>query len=68
MGILAAVMVPHPPLIVPEVGRGEEKKINDTIIGFTKATELIAELAPQTIVIFSPHSAYYSDYFHISPG
>jgi len=26
MGILAAVMVPHPPLIVPEVGRGEEKK------------------------------------------
>ncbi len=46
MGILAAVMVPHPPLIVPEVGRGEEKKINDTIIGFTKATELIAELAP----------------------
>ena len=39
MGILAAVMVPHPPLIVPEVGRGEEK--NDTIIGFTKATELI---------------------------
>ena len=68
MSILAAVMVPHPPLIVPEVGRGEEKKINDTIIGFTKATELIAELAPQTIVIFSPHSAYYSDYFHISPG
>ena len=68
MGILAAVMVPHPPLIVHEVGRGDEKKINDTIIGFTKPTELIAELAPQTIVIFSPHSAYYSDYFHISPG
>ena len=29
-GILAAVMVPHPPLIVPEVGRGEEKKIQKT--------------------------------------
>ena len=68
MGILAAVMVPHPPLIVPEVGRGEEEKIKDTIRGFTKATELIARLKPETIVIISPHSAYYSDYFHISPG
>ena len=68
MGILAAVMVPHPPLIVPEVGRGEEEKIKDTIKGFTEAAELIAGLSPVTIVIFSPHSAYYSDYFHISPG
>lgn len=68
MGILAAVMVPHPPLIVPEVGRGEEEKINDTISGFTKAAELIAERKPETVVILSPHSAYYSDHFHISPG
>ncbi len=68
MGVLAAVMVPHPPLIVPEVGRGEELKIEATIRGFTKATELIAGLNPETILIFSPHSAYYSDYFHISPG
>lgn len=68
MGILAAVMVPHPPLIVPEVGKGEEVKIKDTIRGLTKAAELIAGLKPETVVIFSPHSAYYSDYFHISPG
>ena len=31
MGIAAAFMVPHPPLIVPDVGKGEEKKIMDTI-------------------------------------
>ena len=68
MGILAAVMVPHPPLIIPEVGRGEEEKIKETTAGFTKAAELIARLEPETIVILSPHSAFYSDYFHISPG
>ncbi len=68
MGILAAVMVPHPPLIVPEVGRGEEEKIKDTIRSFTKAAELIAGLKPETVLILSPHSAFYSDYFHISPG
>ena len=68
MGILAAVMVPHPPLIVPEVGRGEEEKIKDTVRGFARAAEVIAGMEPETVVILSPHSAFYSDYFHISPG
>ena len=26
MGIIAAYMVPHPPLIIPQVGRGGEKE------------------------------------------
>lgn len=68
MTILAAVMVPHPPLIVPEVGKGEELKIKDTIAGFTKAMDLVAGLKPETVVILSPHTTMYSDYFHISPG
>ena len=31
MAILGAVQVPHPPLIIPEVGHGEEKAIQATI-------------------------------------
>ena len=31
MPIIAAFMVPHPPMIVPEVGRGSEKQIEKTI-------------------------------------
>nr|WP_288160500.1 hypothetical protein [uncultured Sharpea sp.] len=31
MPILYTCCVPHPPLIIPEVGKGEEKKIQDTI-------------------------------------
>ena len=27
MSILAGFMVPHPPMIVPDIGKGEEKKI-----------------------------------------
>ena len=30
MPILAAFMVPHPPLIVPEIGRGSEAEILET--------------------------------------
>ena len=29
---------------------------------------MITDLKPETIVILSPHSLVYSDYFHISPG
>ena len=27
MAIVTAMAVPHPPIILPEIGRGEEKKI-----------------------------------------
>lgn len=68
MGIMAAFMVPHPPLIVPEIGRGEERKIQNTIDAYKKAAERIKELEPETIVLISPHQIMYADYFHISPG
>lgn len=68
MGIAGAFMVPHPPLIVPDVGRGEEKKIGDTIRAYQEAARRIGEIKPETIVLVSPHQTMYADYFHISPG
>ena len=61
-------MVPHPPIILPEIGRGEETKIQATAKAYEKAAMLAAELKPETIVLISPHSVMYADYFHISPG
>ena len=68
MGIKAAYMVPHPPLIVPSVGRGGEDQIKETTASYERVAEEIAKIAPDTIVILSPHSVMYTDYFHISPG
>lgn len=68
MGILAAFMVPHPPLIVPEVGRGEERKIQKTIDAFEEIAQNTGALRPETIVLISPHQTLYADYIHISPG
>ena len=68
MPVVGAVMVPHPPIILPEIGRGEEKKIRKTTEAYEKAAALAAELKPDTIVLTSPHSVMYADYFHISPG
>ena len=68
MSIVAAFMVPHPPMIVPEVGRGSEKQIEKTIKAYERVAGEIASLKPETIIISSPHSVMYADYFHISSG
>ena len=68
MPVLAAFVVPHPPLIVPAVGRGREAGIQATVDAYERVAREIAELAPDTIVISSPHATLYRDYFHVSPG
>ena len=68
MSILAAYVLPHPPLILPEVGRGEEKKIQLTVNAYERAMKEAAEQKPDTVIIASPHTVMYADYFHIAPG
>ena len=68
MPVIAAYMVPHPPMIVPEVGCGSEAQIEATRLAYERVAEEIAAAKPETIVISSPHATMYADYFHISPG
>ena len=53
--IVRAYAVPHPPIILPEVGRGEEIKIDKTVAAFRRMAREIAEIAPDTIFMSSPH-------------
>ena len=41
MSIIGACMVPHPPIILPEIGRGEEKKIAETTASYEKAADTL---------------------------
>ncbi|MCL2151826.1 MAG: AmmeMemoRadiSam system protein A [Oscillospiraceae bacterium] len=68
MAIIAAYAMPHPPLAIPGVGRGQEKEIANTLAAFDEAAREIASCAPETIVYITPHNVIYADYFHISPG
>ncbi|MBD5509358.1 MAG: AmmeMemoRadiSam system protein A [Lachnospiraceae bacterium] len=68
MPIIFTCMLPHPPLIIPAVGRGEERNIQKTIDAYHEAARRIAACRPETIVLISPHQIMYADYFHISPG
>ena len=64
--IKKAYIVPHPPLIIPEVGKGKEKAISSTIEAYHEIGKQIKDLAPDVIIITTPHSPAYSDYIHIS--
>lgn len=68
MSLLGAFIVPHPPLIIPEIGKGQERKIQKTIDSYHEVAKRIAALKPDTIILISPHSIMYSDYINISPG
>ena len=68
MAVTAGFMVPHPPLIVPAIGKGEEQTITDTQEAYRRAAEEIAALRPETIVVLSPHTVMYADYFHVASG
>jgi len=68
MSVLASFVLPHPPIILPEIGRGEERKAQKTIEACREVARRVAALKPDTIVLTSPHATMYRDYFHISPG
>ena len=66
--IIKAYAVPHPPIILPEVGRGEERRIENTTLSFQRMAHEIEFLAPDTIVLSSPHAPAYADGFYIAGG
>lgn len=66
--VTAAIMVPHPPILLPNIGKGEEKKIADIDQAYRKAAKVISDSDPDTVIIISPHAPSYLDYIQISSG
>ena len=68
MSIHYACVLPHPPLILPEIGRGEEQKILHTIEAYQTIANDIARIKPETIVLVSPHAPMFRDGFFLAQG
>ncbi len=53
--IIGAAFLPHPPILLPAIGQGEEGKAKETIHGIKRVIQDIQQGDPEVLLIFSPH-------------
>lgn len=58
-----AAFMPHPPIIVPEVGQGREREAGPTLLGMERLCARVKELNaqngdPDLLIVLSPHQPY----------
>ncbi len=61
MSIQGGFLMPHPPIVIHEVGNGRESESQITVDGMQAAAKTIAEIAPETIVLITPHGPTFTD-------
>lgn len=48
-------ITPHPPLIIPDVGRGERSRVEKTVAGMERLSKRIRDAAPGLLIVITPH-------------
>lgn len=59
--MLGYYLMPHPPIVVPEVGKGREEEVINTLNAFKEAGKRVADLGTETIIIITPHGTVFRD-------
>ncbi len=70
MPVEIAALAPHPPIIIPEIGGGERKKVWQTVESMEELAGVFAREEVEVIVTISPHGPVFSDVvssLHVSP-
>ncbi|MBE0446706.1 MAG: AmmeMemoRadiSam system protein A [Actinobacteria bacterium] len=65
MPVVIGCLMPHPPIIVPEVGRGSIDRVESTVHAMESISEEVMRANPETLVFISPHSAGFADSFAV---
>ncbi len=66
MPLVFAALCPHPPLLIPEVGKEQTEKVKDTTKSYELLAKEIEDAEPDTVVIMSPHGLVYPDSFNVN--
>ncbi|HLD61217.1 MAG TPA: AmmeMemoRadiSam system protein B [Patescibacteria group bacterium] len=66
MSLVFAALTPHPPLLIPSIGKEMEKKVEKTKNALLKLEEELYLAKPEVIIIISPHGALLRDAFTIN--
>lgn len=66
MALVFASITPHPPLLIPAIGKNTIKKIQKTKEALEKLEEELYLSKPDIIITISPHGPHFSDAFSIN--
>lgn len=56
MSLVYSIFVPHPPLFIPEIGRGEERKSQASLNAYQEIASRVAQAEVETVILISPHA------------
>jgi len=54
-GIVFGGLSPHPPLVIPEVGGGELRRVSSTVDALRRLGSELVTAAPETVIVVGPH-------------
>ena len=61
-----AAICPHPPMIIPTIGRENLDKAQKTIEAMKKLAEKFAQVKPEVVIVISPHGVIFPDAFTLN--
>lgn len=64
-GVHSAFLLPHPPVLLPQIGKGRERDAEKTVLACQRAATQAAAGTPDTVVIISPHAPLFSDFLFV---
>lgn len=64
--LVFSAIVPHPPLLIPNIGKDEIKKIEKTKQAMEQLEQDLYLSKPDIIVVISPHGSLFTDAFSIN--
>lgn len=66
MSLVFAAISPHPPIMLPTIGKENIEKVEKSIKSLKELNQKLIEAQPETIIIISPHGEFFTDSFNIN--
>ena len=61
MSIIMAALTPHPPIIIPEIGKERRREVEKTIRSLEELAGEVEDKNPDIIITISPHGPVFTD-------
>lgn len=65
MPLVFSCVVPHPPVIIPSVGRNNLKDVQKTVLAMESLSKKFVQTRPETVLVISPHTPLLPRFFCI---